>query len=198
MGSVGFGVNARRHRAVGLLVAQVIGRLGSLFHPGRGGGLLVLGAHRVVRAVVPVLGRPLGRARRRRPPLVMVHHRRLVFGRAAGRRLRPVVMVVLVVGVVMVVVRRFRLGRGLQPVVQRQRLRWTVVVVATGASAAAVAVGRQQRVLGAPGHFVLDEPAYVRQQEHSLALAAGQQVHLIGTAGALCRVRIRCKGKTIF
>lgn len=186
VGGVGFGVHARRHRAVGrFLVAQVLGRFGSLFHPSR--GLFVFGAHRGVVAVVPVVGRPFGRTGRRRPSLMMRVHGWRVVGRAAGRRLRPVVMVM--------VVRRFRLGGRGQPVVQRRRRRRPAVVVR---GAAAVAVGRrQQRVLAAPGYLVLDEPTYVRQQEHSLALAASQQIHLVGTAGALCGVRIRWRENKI-
>jgi len=108
--------------------------------------------------------------------VVVMRRARLV---GPGRRLGPVVPVL--------VRRRFRLGGGRQAVVQRR-------CVVPGAGAAAVAVG-QQRVFAAPGDFVLDEPAYVRQQEHSLTLSARQQVHLIGPAGALCRVRIRCKHK---
>lgn len=79
-------------------------------------------------------------------------------------------------------VMRFRLDG--QAVVRRQR---PVVV-----GPAAVAV---ERVLAATGHLVLDEPAYVRQQEDSLTLTASEQVHLIGATRALCRVRIRCEQK---
>lgn len=183
VGGVGFSVHAGRCRTVGLfVVAQVLGWLGSLFHASRdpgGGVLLIVRTTGSVVMVVPVRG-PLGRARRRRSPL-------MVAKRFVGTGCRWLwTLMMMVVGVVM----GFRLVGRRQTVVCWRRS----VVVTTGAAAVAV-IRLQQRILAATGHLVLHEPTYVRQQEHSLTLAARQQVHLIGTAGALCRVRIRCEKK---
>lgn len=172
---------------------HVLGRFGSLFHPSRDGRgrFLVLGttAAAVVVTVVPV-GSPFGRAGRRWPPAVV----RRTFVGHGRRRLGPV----------MVVMMRFRFGRRRRrhhrrghPVVQlrggRLCRRSAVAVVAV----AIAAVDQHQRVFAATGHFVLHETAYVRQQEHSLTLAARQQVDLVGAGGALGGIRIRCEKKIL-
>lgn len=145
---------------------QVLGRFGSLFNTSRARGRC--SGFLVLRASATFVAAviPVRRPFRgtgRRRPSLV--HR--VVG--AGWRLGPVMVVM-----------RFRLGG--QTIVRRQR---PVVV-----NAGAVAV---ERVLAATGHLVLDEPTYVRQQKNSLALTASEQVHLIGAARALCRVRIRCE-----
>lgn len=109
----------------------------------------------------------------------------------AGRRPGPVmVMMVMVVMRLALCLRR-------QAVVE-QRGGGTGVRVRAAAATGVVAVGLLRRVLaaGAAGHFVLNEPANVRQRERPLALTARQQVHLIGAAGAVRRVRVRCENES--
>lgn len=95
------------------------------------------------------------------------------------------------------VVMRLALCRRRQAVVEQRGGGGTAVRV-RAAAAGAVAVGLLRRVLAAraAGHFVLNEPANVRQRERPLALTARQQVHLIGAAGAVRRVRVRCENES--